>query len=183
MVYLFLTNMQLLSSQDVNLWTGVVWITCGLLWCFYQMFGLSFWRHPFTAEHPLVLIGSELLISASSCQFLVQHEWAGQWSDSGRSVPSLGFPCQVIYDTAHIYISNTSENNAFQLPQTPEDDWKWEVSHNCWSLGPNAQNIHLQSSSEPISEDVFYSEHKRMWQWALGLFVQVHIGEKKVGDL
>ncbi len=27
----------------------------GLLWCFYyQLFGLSFWRHPFTAEHPLL---------------------------------------------------------------------------------------------------------------------------------
>ncbi len=50
----FLTNMQLFTSQDVNWWTGVVWITCGLLWCFYQLFGLSFWRHPFTAEDPLV---------------------------------------------------------------------------------------------------------------------------------
>ncbi len=28
--------------------------TCVLLWCFYQLFGLSFWRHPFTAEHPLL---------------------------------------------------------------------------------------------------------------------------------
>ncbi len=28
-------------------WSGVVW-------CFYQLFGLSFWRHPFTAEHPLL---------------------------------------------------------------------------------------------------------------------------------
>ncbi len=27
---------------------------CGLSWCFYQLFGLSFWRHPFTAEHPLL---------------------------------------------------------------------------------------------------------------------------------
>ncbi len=45
---------QLLSSPDVNWWTGVVWITCALLWCFYQLFGLSFWRHPFTAEHPLL---------------------------------------------------------------------------------------------------------------------------------
>ncbi len=27
---------------------------CGLLWSFYQLFGLSFWRHPFTAEHPLL---------------------------------------------------------------------------------------------------------------------------------
>ncbi len=51
---LILTNMQLFTSQDVNLWTGVVWIVCGLLWCFYQLFGFSFWRHPFTAEHPLV---------------------------------------------------------------------------------------------------------------------------------
>ncbi len=35
-----------LVTQDVNRWTGVVWIN-GLLWCFHQ---LSFWRHPFTAE-------------------------------------------------------------------------------------------------------------------------------------
>ncbi len=31
---------------------GLEW--CGLLWCFFQLFGLSFWRHPFTAEDPLV---------------------------------------------------------------------------------------------------------------------------------
>ncbi len=30
------------------------WESCRLLWCFYQLFGISFWRHPFTAEHPLV---------------------------------------------------------------------------------------------------------------------------------
>ncbi len=42
------------ASPDVNWWAGVVWITCGLLWCFYQLFGLSFWRHPFIAEHPLL---------------------------------------------------------------------------------------------------------------------------------
>ncbi len=45
---------QLITSQNVNWWTGVVWITCGLLWCFYQLFGLSFWRHPFTTEDLLV---------------------------------------------------------------------------------------------------------------------------------
>ncbi len=48
------TDLFQLLSPDVNWWTGVVWITCGLLWCFYQLFGLSFWRHPFTAEHPLL---------------------------------------------------------------------------------------------------------------------------------
>ncbi len=41
-------------SQNINWWTGVVWIICGLLWCFYHLFGLSFWRHPFTAEDPLM---------------------------------------------------------------------------------------------------------------------------------
>ncbi len=54
MMDMFLTNTQLLASQDINWWTGVEWITCGLLWYFYQLFGLSFWRHPFTAEDPLV---------------------------------------------------------------------------------------------------------------------------------
>ncbi len=31
---------------------GLEW--CGLLWCFYQLFGLLFWRHPFTADDPLL---------------------------------------------------------------------------------------------------------------------------------
>ncbi len=44
----------LVDFGDIDCWTGVVWIACGLLWCFYQLFGLSFWRHPFTAEDPLV---------------------------------------------------------------------------------------------------------------------------------
>ncbi len=42
------------SCFALNWWNGVVWITYELLWCFYQLFGLSFWRHPFTAEDPLV---------------------------------------------------------------------------------------------------------------------------------
>ncbi len=54
MMDLFLTNMQLFTSHNINWRAGVVWITCGLLWCFYQLFGLSFWRHPFTAKYPLV---------------------------------------------------------------------------------------------------------------------------------
>ncbi len=31
-----------------------MWITCGLLWCFNQLFGISLWRHPFTGEDSLV---------------------------------------------------------------------------------------------------------------------------------
>ncbi len=34
--------------------TRTAGITCGLLWCVYKLFRLSFWRHPFTAEDSLV---------------------------------------------------------------------------------------------------------------------------------
>ncbi len=34
MMDLLLKNTQLFTSHDVNWWTGVVWVTCGLLWCF-----------------------------------------------------------------------------------------------------------------------------------------------------
>ncbi len=42
----------LFTLQDVKLYTGV--ISCRFLWRFYELFGLSFWWHPFTAEDPLV---------------------------------------------------------------------------------------------------------------------------------
>ncbi len=53
MMDLFLTN----SSFALHKTDGLEW--CGLLvdYCdvfFNQLFGLSFWRHPFTAEDPLV---------------------------------------------------------------------------------------------------------------------------------
>ncbi len=48
MTDLFLKNMQLFVSQDGS---GVVHL-CFIV-MFYQLFGLSFWRHPFTAEDPL----------------------------------------------------------------------------------------------------------------------------------
>ncbi len=50
MMDLFLTTTQIFASQDITWWTGVVWIIV----MFYQLFRLSFWRHPFTAEDPLV---------------------------------------------------------------------------------------------------------------------------------
>ncbi len=46
-----------LKLKCLNLFTltfQVVWVSCGLVWCFYQLFGLSFWRHPFTADDPLL---------------------------------------------------------------------------------------------------------------------------------
>ncbi len=48
------TNTQLFASKDIHWWTGVVWVACGLLWGFYQLFGLAFWWYPFIAEDRLV---------------------------------------------------------------------------------------------------------------------------------
>ncbi len=45
--------------MDYGLWIMLFWPevtveslkkSCGLMWCFYQMFEPSSWRHPFTAE-------------------------------------------------------------------------------------------------------------------------------------
>ncbi len=36
MMVLLVTNMLHFASQDVNLWAGLEWITCGLLGCFIR---------------------------------------------------------------------------------------------------------------------------------------------------
>ncbi len=51
----FLQTHNLLLDKTLTDW--VLWIRqwcIVLLWCFHQLFGLSFWRHPFTVEDPLV---------------------------------------------------------------------------------------------------------------------------------
>ncbi len=75
---------QLLSSKDVNWWTGVLWITCGLLWCFYQLFGLSFWRHPFTAEtvSKLILISDGLRVSTFTANVHFWVNYSFKWIPS-----------------------------------------------------------------------------------------------------
>ncbi len=65
MIDLLFTNTQLFTSQDVTWWTGVMW---NIVMFFYQLFGLSFWRHPFTAE--------DLLMSKwCNAKFLLFFTW------------------------------------------------------------------------------------------------------------
>ncbi len=54
----FVIYKQLFISFGVNWWTGVMWITCG--------FVLLFWRHPFTAEDPLVSKWCTVMLTFSS---------------------------------------------------------------------------------------------------------------------
>ncbi len=53
------------TSQDVHWWTGIVWITSGILMFFISCLD-SFWRHPFTAEDSL----EEICQIADVCQFM-----------------------------------------------------------------------------------------------------------------
>ncbi len=48
MMDLFLTNMQLFTSQELNWWSRVVWIIVKYLSAVWSLF----WWHPFTAEDP-----------------------------------------------------------------------------------------------------------------------------------
>ncbi len=65
---LFVTNMKVLASQGVN-WTGVVCI----------MFGLSFWRHPFTAEDPLMSKWCNATFSVSCSR--APQSWYWRWRE------------------------------------------------------------------------------------------------------
>ncbi len=56
---------------------------CGLLWCFYQLFWLSFWRHPFTAEDPLVSKCCNATFIQMCFYFWVNYpfnHWLNNWS-------------------------------------------------------------------------------------------------------
>ncbi len=57
---------QLLSSRDVNWWTGGVWITCVLLWCFNQLFGLLAIK-PWMVWHLSIWVSSYHTIGLHVC--------------------------------------------------------------------------------------------------------------------
>ncbi len=57
----------LFTSKDVNWWSGVMWITYGLVWCFYQLFGL--WRQPFAYHQSYWWLSDEMLNFSKSWIF------------------------------------------------------------------------------------------------------------------
>ncbi len=87
-----LTNKKICTSQGINWRTGVVWITCGLLCCFYQLFGLSFWRHPFTAEDPLVnkWCNAKFLQICSEKETNSSTSWMARWWVNFKQISFLG---------------------------------------------------------------------------------------------
>ncbi len=87
---LILTNMQLFTSQD-NLWTGVVWITCRLLWCFYQLFGFSFWRHPFTVLH---WWASDVMLNISKFVLLKKQKYFHKFYVNEEFFSRFSFLCE-----------------------------------------------------------------------------------------
>ncbi len=124
---------QILASQDINWWTGVV----GLWWCFYQLFRVSFWRHPFTAEHPLVrqVIHNAVLLSwphhsrlAFSVLF-IDTQWVFMMCETISSFVSCGscrkldawYPCKTAWDTPTDVCVKSWKSKAQQTSMT--DSW------------------------------------------------------------
>ncbi len=80
MLYLF----QLLSSPDVNWWTGVLWIIM------MSLIRLSFWRHPFTwIKSQYDLKHSSLSLAALYSYWMRTSDLCGSVCVSQESSPSV----------------------------------------------------------------------------------------------
>ncbi len=91
-MHLWISLLQTCTFSLLKMLIDGLAITCGLLWCFNQLFGLSFWRHPFTAEH---------LLLSEWCNARFLHTWWRKHS-------------QVIQDVDELE-SNFSVNNSFRV--------------------------------------------------------------------
>ncbi len=60
-IYFYFLSSKFRFSFQNTLIAGLSWITWGLLWCFYQLFRLSFWRHPFTAVNSMHYWESDII--------------------------------------------------------------------------------------------------------------------------
>ncbi len=125
---LLINNTQIFTSQDVNRWIGVMWITCGLLWWFYQLFRLPFWRHPFTARSigkwcnaEFLQIRSDDEINSSTSQM------AWEWIHF-LQIFFLGYtiPCTVLlFHIMHSFKQISSHDNCgchCRVPYRPGED-------------------------------------------------------------
>ncbi len=89
------------QTQTLSFWllkmliAGLEW--SGLLWCIYQLFGLSFWRHPFTAEDPLV----SKWCNATFLQ-ICSHEQTNSWMAWGWAhfFQQTNVTCALIHNSA-----------------------------------------------------------------------------------
>ncbi len=144
----------------------MVWITCVLLWCFYQLFGLSFWRHPFTAEHPLLRQWRNKLI-------LVLYE--GNDGDIFRRFFFFGKLLKWLFyciATLHFWCNNC------KLPLFTMVDIR-ETMSNLFVLH-FSQCIPLQSSftesTPPLSRTLWVKTAAWMWECLyLIIFVSLHV--------
>ncbi len=62
----------------------VLWIVD--LWCFYHLFGLSFWRHPFTAKPSIV---EQVICNATFLQICSDEETNSSYILAGLRVSTF----------------------------------------------------------------------------------------------
>ncbi len=102
--------------------------SCGLLWCFYQLFGLSFWRHPFTAVDPLVSKWCNAtflqICSDEETKFHFWVDYSFKWENKKCNLtyfdPTVGYI--ISYDTENlISLSQWSEMFTISIPCKPKN--------------------------------------------------------------
>ncbi len=97
-----------------------MWIACQLLWCFYQVSELSFWRHPFTAENQLLSIWCNVTF----LQFCFNEETnsSTSWMAWGTATFIFGWTIPLNYVVCKDWIlgeyilSNILPNKCYQHP-------------------------------------------------------------------
>ncbi len=146
---LFLTNTQLLASWDVNWWTEVVWII--VTFTFYQMFGLPFWRHPFTAEYPLV----SKWCNATFLQILwrkLSDMWPSMVTYTRNSCSAFNPKCTHMQWTHTPWTHTWSSGKPFMLQRRgavggsvpcsrAPQSWYWGWRERCTFTSPHLQSL------------------------------------------
>ncbi len=161
---------------------GLEW--CGLLLCIYQLFGLSFWRHPFTAEEHWWGSDAMLHVSKSdktnSSTSWMTWEWVHFKSVIlGWTIPLIG----VLYGLLLTSVCSLRSSS----PDVRSECWVFEniACYLCpvgclWSVKPNPSLIWLiriepsVSVSCAITTEIKFTQKNRwsdqIWRNAQVLF-------------
>ncbi len=114
----------LLQTSSFSLHKTLIYILelCELLWCFNQLFELSFWWHPFTAEHPLVnkwcnAFSKAVLVketnSSTSCK-------TQGWTYFFSNIHIFGWNITFFYSIGYSLLEINSNTSYHELAVLPE---------------------------------------------------------------
>ncbi len=104
-----------------------------LLWCFYQLFGLSFWRHPSTTEHWWA--SDAMLNFSKSVLMKKQTDLHLGWPEGEYNFSKFSFLCELLTIPLNQFSSNSSSDHTV-VPALEMFTSKWlaTITTNKWHL-------------------------------------------------